>query len=173
MKKIISMIILLTIVISGTVYAESQKLEIGKDIYNVVTTFCGDAKTSRGFAWSAEKEFADMVIQYSNADEWETENTISEARYTEYDNRLYYKAELINLCPGTTYVYRIGDTRDNIWSDTYTFTTEAKEITQFSFIGVADPQSNSWTGGFNIYNDVLDKAIQDKPNAAFMVNLGD
>ena len=173
MKKLICLLLVLSMLIPTMVLAANEELQFEKDVYNLVTTFCGDAKTMRGFAWSAEYEFSDMVIEYAKENVWGTENLTTKARSTAFQGRLYYKAELVNLEPGTTYVYRIGDQASDRWTETFKFTTEKENVTEFSFIGVTDPQSSSWNNGFKLYKDVLDKAISDVPDAAFMVNLGD
>ena len=173
MKKLICLLLVVIMLIPATVFAAGGELEFEKDVYNLVTTFCGDAKTMRGFAWSANPEFSDMVIEYAKEDAWGTANLTTKARCTAFQGRLYYKAELVNLQAGTTYVYRIGDQASDRWSETFKFTTEKENVTEFSFIGVTDPQSSSWNNGFKLYKDVLDKATSDVPDAAFMVNLGD
>jgi len=37
--------------------------------YDLVTTFIGDSKTQRGFAWEAELDYDDMILQYKKSDE--------------------------------------------------------------------------------------------------------
>ena len=59
-----------------------------------------------------------------------------------------------------------------MWSPIYEFTTQPDDLNEFSFIGVTDPQSSS-AAYFEFYTQTLDKAIGDRPNSAFMVNLGD
>ena len=170
-KRFICLLILIVLTISGNVYADSTEIQIGTDVYNLVTTFCGDAGTMRGFAWSAETSYSNMAIRYAPKDN--RNNFITEpAEYTEFNGRLYYKAELDGLEPGKTYEYKIGDTQKNVWSKVYEFTTEADNLTEFSFIGVTDPQSST-AADFVYYTQTLNKAFEDKTDAAFMVNLGD
>lgn len=98
-----------------------------------------------------------MAMRYAKTDaEWYGESIIEDAEYTEYDGRLYYKADIKDFEPGATYVYKIGDKHDDVWSEFYTFTTEPDDLTEFSFIGVTDPQSNAWSGGFEYYKMTLD-----------------
>ena len=143
-------------------------------VYNLVTTFYDDEGTTRGFAWSSITEHTDMAIRYAKTDaQWYGESIIDEAEYVEYEDRLYYKVDIDNLEPGESYVYKIGDMQDDVWSDFYTFTTEPDNLTEFSFIGVTDAQSNQWSGGFEYYKALLDEAFEYDNNAAFMVKLGD
>jgi len=165
------MAMFLILAFSGKVYADNTEIQFGTDVYNLVTTFVGDAGTMRGFAWSAQTDYANMAIRYAPKGEWESAAT-KNAEYTEYKERLYYKAELVGLEAGKTYEYKIGDTQKDVWSQTYEFTTEPDDLTEFSFIGVTDPQSSNATD-FAYYTQTLDKAIEGRPDSAFMVNLGD
>lgn len=171
LKRSICYILLVILTISGNVYADSKEIQIGTDVYNLVTTFVGDAGTMRGFAWSAKSDYANMAISYAPKGEWDSAET-KIAEYTKFNDRLYYKAEIAGLEAGKTYEYKIGDTNKNAWSKTYEFTTEPDNLTEFSFIGVTDPQSSN-ESEFAYYTQTLNKAIEDRPNSAFMVNLGD
>lgn len=171
MKRVICLVMLIVLTISGNINVAATEIQIGTDVYNLVTTFVGDAGTTRGFAWSAETDYANMVIRYAKEDEWSSAITES-ADYTEYEGRFYYKAELKGLEVGETYIYKIGDTQKDAWSKAYKFTTEPDNLTEFSFIGVTDPQSSTATD-FEYYTQTLTKAIADRPDLAFMVNLGD
>lgn len=173
MKKIICLLMVALMLFSTVASAESVGAELDDKVYNLVTSFIGDAKTSRGFAWASEPEYANMVVEYAKSADWGENNTVVEAKSTEYEGRLYYKADVLNLEAGTEYTYRIGDTQLDKWSKTYTFKTEAKNVTDFSFIGVTDPQSSSWSSGFKLYNATLNTALQDESDAAFMVVAGD
>ena len=139
--------------------------------YNLVTTFVGDASTTRGFAWTASAECDDMVIKYAEKGNWKNHITV-DAIAEEYDGKLYYKAELSELNGATEYIYQIGDRTDNVWSSAYAFITEDKDDNSFSFIGVADPQASTQES-FVSYTQTLDAAVSDAYNAEFILNLGD
>ena len=141
---------------------------------NLVTTFYEDEGTTRGFAWVADAEHTDMAIRYASAtDDWYEESIVKDATYTEYNGRLHYKVDIDMLTPGENYVYKIGDKQDDLWSEEYSFTTESDNVTEFSFLGVTDPQSSSWSGGFEYFKNTLDAAFETDPKIDFMVNLGD
>jgi len=141
---------------------------------NLVTTFYGDEGTTRGFAWVADVEHTDMAIRYASAtDDWYEESIVKDATYTEYEGKLHYKVDIDMLTPGESYVYKIGDKQDDLWSEEYSFKTEPDDLTEFSFLGVADPQSHSWAGGFEYYKNTLDAAFETDSEISFMVNLGD
>ena len=173
--------------------------------YDLNTTFIGDPKTERGFAWEAELDYDDMILQYKKADEpddmlidvypdceknavaWANNETYEEVplsvydvgNYNEaysyatmYDYKLFYKAEIKGLMPGTSYSYRIGSKSKNDFSKFYTFTTEAEGTESFSVIGVTDPQGRT-IEEYNYYAVTLDKAFKECPNPAFVLNCGD
>ena len=158
----------------------SEKYVIGDmkftddEVYGLVTTFYGDEGTTRGFSWTAASEYTDMVIQYAEADQnWDTAYIEKEAIETEYEGLLYYKTDISGLTAGETYVYRIGDSVDDVWSETYKFTTKAENIEEFTFLGITDPQSTAWSGGFEYTAKTLDAALTENPDIAFTVNMGD
>ena len=140
----------------------------------LVTSFIGDAKTTRGFSWSAALKYKNMVVEYAPAGtDFETAKKQVHAEYEHYNNRFHYKADVTNLKPGTEYVYRIGDVTYNKWSDKYNFKTEDENVKEFSFLGIADTQSASWDEGFYLLKDVMDTALEETPDMKFMVHLGD
>jgi len=148
--------------------------DIDTEAFNLVTTFYGDAGTTRGFEWTAKTSHTDMVIQYAEKEaEWNESKTEKPAEYTLYEGQLYYKADIEGLESGEEYIYRIGDTADGIWSDFYTFTTEPEDMNEFSFIGFTDSQHEVWESGFEYYRQTVNAAVNDAPDAAFMMNIGD
>lgn len=173
--------------------------------YDLNMTFTGDPKTQRGFAWEAELDYDDMILQYKAAGEdddklidvtpscekvavaWANNITHDEvplsvydagnynAEYsyaTMYDYRLFYKAELKGLMPGTSYEYRIGSRSNNDFSEFYEFTTEPETVKTFSIIGVTDPQGRT-ANTYKYYTSTLSKAFEECPDPAFVINAGD
>lgn len=143
-------------------------------VTKLVTTFIGDAKTSRGFAWSAESKYTNMVVEYAPAGvDFNSNKKQAKGKYEVYNGILYYKADVTDLASGTEYIYRLGDTSYNTWSGKYSFTTEADNVTSFSFVGFTDPQSTTGADGFALYRTAVEGAMNDAPDAKFMVMLGD
>ena len=67
------------------------------NVYNLVTAFDEDAKTTRTFAWTALESFigeAAMAVQYrvEGTTEWTTVEDVKEIEKTEYDTEDYFKA---------------------------------------------------------------------------------
>lgn len=141
------------------------------EAYNLVTSIIGDARTTRGFAWTAKTDHTDMVIEYAKAGaDFETTKKQEPAQYDSKDGLLYYEVDVEDLEPGTKYAYRIGDRGDNIWSSTYFFTTEAEDVTDFSFVAITDTQRDE---DFKYLRKTVATAMPEGEDAAFLVNVGD
>ena len=177
------------IAIHQSFYKEEDKF------FNLVTTFLGDAHTSRAFAWEAQPDYNNMVLQYmKKGNEEQTEikaeyvkfpvsfvnNTVYDMDIKIYDaesvsdmqEMLFYKTKLENLDAGTTYTYRIGDKDKDEWSEYYEFQTEAENEESFSFIAVTDPQGRI-PEEYEYYKTTLNTALKDCPDAAFVIEMGD
>lgn len=140
---------------------------------NIVTTFNGDAKNQRSFAWTAISSREDMVIRYARKnDTWESSYTEIKGSKESYSDKLYYKADLTGLESGTEYVYVIGDTVDDVWGEFAYFTTESDDEAEFSFIAVADPQGSKQST-YDLMEEVVNQAMEKCPDTKFMLSLGD
>ncbi|MBQ9914973.1 MAG: metallophosphoesterase, partial [Clostridia bacterium] len=149
------------------------------EIDNLVTNFYEDAKSSRSFAWTAPKDFENMVLRYAElSSNWES--SFCEVRAglhgtstgVKGETLLHYKVSIKGLAPGTAYTYRIVDTKKGYESPAYFFVTEQKAEDCFSFITVTDMQGKS-EEDYGVFATVLEKAIQDVPDAKFFLSLGD
>lgn len=160
------------------------------NVYNLVTAFDVDAKTTRTFAWTALESFIGseaMAVQYrvEGTDEWQTVDAVKETEKTEDDTEDYFKADITGLTAGTTYEYRIGKKNStdttNDWGKTYTFATQAENVEEFSFISIGDTQGTNWDGtsgsetsrGFMFAQAALEQAFEDIENPAFILHTGD
>lgn len=158
--------------------------------WGITTTFTGNAKNERGFSWQAKPEHDDMVIEYSEDENltdavqikavselapivYNHQNIDPEKSISYYENMLFYKVSLSGLKPGTTYSYRVGDKTDNLWSDIYTFKTEAENADSFSMIAVTDSHVSDAPVYSKFFTDTLSAALKDAPDAAFIANAGD
>ncbi len=150
--------------------------------YNLNTTFCGDPTTERGFSWEADNKMKNMVLQYGeSADNLTTEIPgRMEKAYVSYYNtksldgtvKNYYKAELTKLIPGKTYYYRIGDKTLGGFSKVYSFTTAENNTEDFSIVAFTDTQGTN-DSNYGLFRTVVNKALTECPQAAFMCNVGD
>jgi len=154
------------------------------NVYNLVTAFDVDAKTTRTFAWTALESFVGnevMSVQYrvKGESEWTTVAAVKEIEKTEYDVEDYFKADITGLTAGTTYEYRIGTTSE--WGKTYTFTTEEADVNNFSFVAIGDTQGSNWNGteggadtrGYMYAQAAIKEAVAEVGNPAFILHTGD
>lgn len=79
-----------------------------------------------------------------------------------------HTAELKNLQPGTTYVYRVGDGRPGGWSPPLEFTTGLAGPADFSFVYMGDAQN-----GLDPWGRLVQHAARRHPEAAFYLMAGD
>lgn len=154
------------------------------NVYNLVTAFDVDAKTTRTFAWTALESYVGeqtMAVQYrvKGTDEWEIIDAVKEIEDEEYETEDYFKADITGLTAGTTYEYRIGTGSE--WGKTYTFTTEAENVDIFSFVAIGDSQISNWDGtkggadtrGAMFAQAALKQAVEETGNPAFIFHTGD
>ena len=169
MKKIVLLIIsILFAGVSIIPVGAVESVELDNNVYNLVTSFIGDASTSRGFAWTAVDGYENMMLRYTKAGENVYTTIIPSV--VDKGTHLYYKADVTGLDAGAAYTYQIGST--DKWYGPFEFTTKASQINSFSFIGVSDPQGST-ESDYTYFKSDIDAAINDEPDAAFIVNLGD
>lgn len=169
LKKIVFLILL--ILLTGVfVFQVSavEMVELDNNVYNLVTSFIGDASTGRGFAWTAVDGYENMELRYAKAGENMYTTVIPSV--VDKGSHLYYKADVTGLDAGAVYSYQIGS--NSKWYGPFEFTTKPAQINSFSFIGVSDPQGSN-ESDYTYFKSDIDAAIADCPNAAFIVNLGD
>lgn len=165
-------------------------------VYNLITSYDVDGKTTRSFAFTTVQNYAGsngMSLQYrvKDAADWTTVAAVPVVEDTTDATEDYYKVDISGLTAGTTYEYRIGKTGSGAaddWSKIYSFTTEAEDVDDFSFIVYGDSQARQYWN-FKNYPGVdqakqeykrfadtrvmLDEAFQDVSDPAFMLHLGD
>ena len=170
MKKAISVFLTSVLLFVFLTTASAKELSLNNKVYNLVTSFIGDASTSRGFAWTAVDGYEDMVLRYavSGTDDYKTVTP----KVVDKETHLYYKADVTGLTPGTKYTYHIGKTDTDEWYGPFEFTTKPEKVDSFSFVGVADPQMNS-EKDVECFKKDISTAIADAPETAFIVSLGD
>ena len=172
MMKKISLLILLTLFAGASIITVSadESVVLDNNVYNLVTSFIGDASTSRGFAWTAVDGYENMVLRYSKSGE--AEYTVVIPSVVDKGTHLYYKADITDLEAGVTYTYQIGNADTTKWYGPFEFTTKAAKVDSFSFIGVSDPQGST-ESDYAYFKADIAAAVADEPDTAFIVNLGD
>ena len=123
-------------------------VEVG-EISRFVLTYNGDTSTQMGFTWYTSQASVGSDVEVVAVKE-NAEPDFSAAQ--KYKGRFYmstnapqyllHKAVATDLTPGTTYAFRVGDTKLGLWSQTGTFTTDNRDG-EFTFINLADSQAKN------------------------------
>lgn len=153
-------------------------------VYNLVTSYDGDAKTTRAFSWAALTEYVTsdetMAVRYrvKGTDDFVVVDAVRKNEVTEYETADFFEADITGLTAGTSYEYQIGKKGSSAaddWSDIYTFVTEKENTDEFSFVTVADTQGDGWSGrGFMYAESAIDAAFDAVGgNPDLMLHLGD
>ncbi len=152
-----------------------------ENVYNIVTSYNVDAKTTRSFAFTVKSGYLadgeEIAVKYNvkGSDEVAFADAVKKAEKTEYSDVDFYEVDISNLKAGTTYEYSIGKKNGAEWSDTYSFTTEKDDEEGFSFITISDTQGTLWNGdrGFMYAQSAINEALEDVEAPAFILNAGD
>ena len=135
----------------------------------VTVTFYDDYD-SRGWCWTTTSPVADPVVQLlpEGDEDWTAAETL--AASTAVTDGAYYthKAYKTDMQPGD-YIYRVGD--GTVWSDTGKIRID-DGADGFTFLYTTDPQDYDEVG-FTQWANLVAKAYELYPDAAFMANGGD
>ena len=146
---------------------------------SVINNFGENPETERNFTWNTTKTIKTGFIEYCPKNEFQDFNSkniiMVTAQSTESKNdadiRMIHKISLINLKPGTEYVYRVGNGTDLI-SPQGTFKTADTKSDQFTFIQITDTQGSN-VKDYKLWKNTLDTALKKFPDAKFLVHTGD
>ncbi|SFM37262.1 Calcineurin-like phosphoesterase [Paenibacillus sp. 1_12] len=147
---------------------------------SLVSTFKDDAQTTRAFTWYTENPNSASILQLMKGSHMNVEGnevrtiagSLSSISTGNNQQQGVHKAEVTGLEPGTVYSYRVGSGKNNEWSSTAQFTTEAAKTNAFSFINVTDSQGIT-EEDFALWGHTLNKAFETFPDARFIVHNGD
>ncbi|WP_068778296.1 purple acid phosphatase family protein [Paenibacillus sp. GM2] len=148
---------------------------------SLVTTFKGDPGTSRAFTWYTEDDSTEALLQIAEGTDgsalkgegalaYQAESMVIDIG--DGQRIRSHKVEVSGLKPGHSYIYRVGNGSKGGWSKAYTFTTEAEEVEEFTFINVTDSQGITRTD-FELWGRTLEAALIHFPQASFIVHNGD
>ncbi|MCI5947991.1 MAG: metallophosphoesterase family protein [Oscillospiraceae bacterium] len=145
--------------------------------YAVVRQNCtvyGDPKTQKGFTWYTAAD-CDSVLQLVKASDFSRNGFTNalevQGKSKKFQGNYCHKVAVTGLEPGTTYYYRVGSLKNNIWSNVGKFVTDNGD-SKFSFIAIADVQASSFENFYKA-SCVMKEAVKYNKNAEFIVNLGD
>ncbi len=169
------------------VQSEPMASGFGQYLYNISTSF-NDATSTRNFAWTTNEYYLggdSFALKYrvKGTTAWTVVDALKRAEKTNVPTEDYYEADIKGLKADTEYEYKIGiktsTDEQNDWTQTYTFKTAKEDITDFSFVAIGDTQSLAWGGdtssnkGYKYAMVALEEAMQEVPDAAFILNTGD
>lgn len=145
---------------------------------NITNSFGKEAETEHNFTWVTSSDIKESVIEYCIKDEFAgfDKNNIkiaTAAGYeatTDLDKREIHKVELVDLKPGTDYVYRVG-TLGN-YSPQGIFRTAGNEPSGFTFLNITDTQGST-ARDYAVWKNTLDKALAKFPQVRFLIHTGD
>lgn len=148
---------------------------------SLVTTWKGDARTSRAVTWYTEDHTIQGVVQIAkgtNAADldledvmtWTADSTVIEIGKGKKQGT--HKAEVTGLDSGTEYIYRVGSGESGDWSQPVVFKTEEDEVKTFTWINVSDSQGEV-ESDFEYWGQALDQAFNIFPDSRFIVHNGD
>lgn len=153
--------------------------EFSGAVHDLVTTFKGDAATSRAFTWYTGNPGADgwLEVVQGGASAFSEEDPVqiqaaSTTIKTDTGKKGVHKAEITGLEPDTLYSYRVGSRTEGVWSALYEFTTAEAESDQVTFVNVTDSQGTK-AADFAIWGNTLEQAFKTFPAAQFIVHNGD
>ncbi|MUG67173.1 metallophosphoesterase [Paenibacillus campinasensis] len=139
-----------------------------------------DPAESRMFAWHTDPGTTGTVVELAERSAFTSFDAPNVQRF-DGSSELYHtldlgtvrvhKATAAGLAPGTEYVYRVGDGQGH-YSGEGTFKTADGDGERTKFLYFADSQAAT-ANEFKLWGHTVDKAVQEHPDAEFMVHAGD
>lgn len=175
--KVLPLSLLLSTMLQIPVFAADGSIPVPTTVSKITATINGDPSTSEGFTWYTDStstnsdlqivEKKDYTYNFSKATTFTGKSFASTNSPTE----LVHKAEATQLKENTTYYYRVGDAKLNIWSKTGTFQTAPKSGA-FSFVELTDGQAKTEEEA-TLSSQTISKALSTVSNAKFLTVTGD
>lgn len=148
--------------------------------YNINVNMGEDPEESRGFVWHTHPSVEQTVVEIAKQSgfiSFEAEGTlkVEGASYLYHTLDLgtvrVHKAEVDDLESGTAYVYRVGDGKGN-YSPQGMFRTADEEGDLTKFLYFADSQASK-EAEFKLWGNTVRKAVNEHPDAEFILQAGD
>ena len=140
----------------------------------IVLTWSDDPKTTQTIQWRTARSVSDGWVQVREKNkeavtDFKAQRSKIMDLLLQNDSRIFhYTAVLKNLHPATTYMYRVGSKKDDVWSEWLDFTTAPDKATPFSFVYMGDPQV-----GMDSWGKLLGASLEKAPQTAFYAIAGD
>ena len=147
---------------------------------HVILTWSDDPRTTQTIQWRTSTNVPRGYVTFQKKSDFNRFKPKKPARVTATTSKIvtpmlindpvihWHTAELRGLSPGTTYVYSVGDGRENGWTELVEFTTAPEGEQPFSFIYMGDAQN-----GLDRWGTLVRNAFRSRPDAAFYVMAGD
>ncbi len=140
----------------------------------IILSWTGDPKTTQTAAWRSSSHISSGQVQYMKESEQTGDFSGAQGVYAIctqlYEGYNHFEAQLTDLEPGTTYVYRVGT--ENNWSEAAIFTTAASTDT-FSFMYLGDTHIGYNENSSAVWSNLLADAWNDYPDIKFALHSGD
>ncbi len=144
--------------------------------YNIGLFMTEDPEKSMGINFELPEEgsgFVEYRVQGSQQDLSLVVETIQKTRLVGKRTVYLHEAVMLNLTPGTTYEYRIRNASSTIVSTAYRFTVPSENLSEFSFLMMADPQESSEVGYMAYAHVALNAIAQIEQKPSFVLYVGD
>jgi len=144
---------------------------------HILLSISGDARTAMTVSWRTDCSVTHGWLEVcpEGGTESETIRFDANTRYfrSDIDESYFHTAKAHGLIPGQRYFYTVGD--DVSRSKTYAFRTEPENLTDFSFLILADEQNTEPFSApeYRPVRRLLDLALKRCPEAKFILTLGD
>lgn len=145
------------------------------DADQVMLTWCDDPVTTQAVQWRTNTSVSQMRLRY-----WKSSDKKEEFMEAEASSQLlsdkyihnnpdvkHWEVNITGLQPTTEYSYRIYNIDNRKESPVYSFRTAPREKAPFRFIFLGDTHND------DIVETVLEQALKEAPDAAFLVHSGD
>ena len=158
-------------------FAEKRESSPEKVVPGSITaTFYNQAATEIGISWHTDQEGIPVVkvrkAEGADRDNPDFSEGMTVAGYTYFTAANYANyAALQNLEPDTEYLYVVGDSEHNVYSQVCSFHTKAENPDKMIFLHFSDSQDDVNFG--TIWADGLKDAFSRYKEAAFVLNTGD
>lgn len=171
--------------VKGTLYSPVRTLTVSKLFgtvtpYNVNVNMGADPKSSRGFTWHTHPSVQTTVVELAKKEGFSGFDGPNVIKVTG-ENSLFitydlgtvrvHKATVSGLEPGTEYVYRVGDGASH-YSAQGSFATAPADGENMKFLFFGDSQAAD-NNGFDLWGNTVSKAMNEHPDAEFIVHAGD
>lgn len=146
-----------------------------ENIDQIMLTWCDDPTTTQAIQWRTSPLMSKTSLRYwlatddkHNFKEMDASCEVLSDRYIYNDPAVkHWQVNLTQLTPDTKYSYRIHNDDTGMDSEVHSFRTAPSEKQAFSFIYLGDTHNDT------IVESVLNKAIKESPDAAFLIHSGD